>query len=271
MALQNSLLPVPRDSTKTIPPAPAGQPTGELTQSDIERIQKTLDLGTSENTRAMYNSAWRSFQTWANNREVRAMPASPALIAAYLSHLAEDRHLSVGTIRLHQAALAAMHKAAGQQDPTDNEGVRRLLKGISRAHGKAPKQAKPLTAEALAAVKATVNGRRSLGGRGKGHESAETASWRARVDVALLSVLRDGLLRRSEAAALTWADVELRDDGAALLQIRRSKTDPDGEGVVLYVGSEAAAALQAIRPAEQLVPPGEPVFGLCARQIGRRV
>jgi len=91
------------------------------------------------------------------------------------------------------------------------------------------------------------------------------------VDVALLSVLRDGLLRRSEAAALTWGDLELRDNGTGLLQLHRSKTDQEGEGVVLYIGREAAAALRAIRPAEQLVDPKTPVFGLSARQIGRRV
>ena len=102
--------------------------------------------------------------------------------------------------------------------------------------GRAQRQAKPLTAEDLAAVKATANGRRSLGREGRPQESAERASWRGRVDVALLSVLRDGLLRRSEAAALTWSDVELRDNGGGLLQLSRSKTDQEGEGVVLYIG-----------------------------------
>ena len=59
-------------------------------------------------------------------------------------------------------------------------------------------------------------------GDGKKQESAERASWRARVGLALLSVLRDGLLRRSEAAALTWGDVEIRDNSTALINVRRS-------------------------------------------------
>ena len=67
------------------------------------------------------------------------------------------------------------------------------MKGIARAHGRSQKQARPLTAEALAAVKATAESRRPLGD-GKRQESAEKASWRGRVDLALLSVLRDGLL-----------------------------------------------------------------------------
>ena len=163
------------------------------------------------------------------------------------------------------AALAAIHKA------TDKEGVRRLLQGISRVHGRAQRQARPLTAEALAAVRSTASGRRSLGREGRRQESAQRASWRGRVDVALLSVLRDGVLRRSGAAALTWGDGELRDNGAGLLQLHRSKTDQEGEGVVLYIGREAAAGLRAIRPAEELVDTKASGFGLSARQIGRRV
>ena len=89
--------------------------------------------------------------------------------------------------------------------------------------------------------------------------------------MALLSVLRDGLLRRSEAAALTWADVELRDNGSALLQVRRSKTDPAAQVVTLYVSRQAAQALLAMRPAEHLLDLNAPVFGLSAKQIVPRV
>ena len=78
-------------------------------------------------------------------------------------------------------------------------------------------------------------------------------------------------MRRSEATALTWADVELRDNGSGLLQVHRSKTDPEGEGVVLYLGKEASEALRTIRPAEQLLDRYVPVFGLSAGQTGRRV
>ena len=60
---------------------------------------------------------------------------------------------------------------------------RRIMQGIARAHGKAQRQAKPLTAEALAAVKATAKSRHPLED-GKRQESAERASWRGRVDVA---------------------------------------------------------------------------------------
>ena len=161
MALQNPLLPTPQAAQETLSPAASAG----LAPTDIQRVDRFLDDSASENTRASYSSAWKSFNQWAGFRSALAMPASPTLVAAYLSHLVEERHFSVATVRLHRAALAAIHKAIGHKDPTENEGVRRLMQGISRAHGRAQRQAKPLTAEELAAVKATANGLRSRGAR----------------------------------------------------------------------------------------------------------
>ena len=92
----------------------------------------------------------------------------------------------------------------------------------------------------------------------------------ARWIIALVSVMRDALLRRSEAAALTWADVEFRSDGSARVTVRRSKSDQDGTGATLYVGRAAAMALRAIhRPGAS---PKAPVFGLrSGRAVSNRI
>ena len=240
-----------------------------LTLPDQRRIRTALESSTSANTRRAYDQAWRRFVAWAEARGIPALPATPELAAAFLAELAEEGR-SVATLRLQKSALAKVHRSAGHPDPTDNEGVKQVLAGIARANGRPHRQAKPLTAEALAAVKATAKAPRQHQGRVRRGESARDAERRGRVDVALLSVLRDGLLRRSEAAELRWADVELQEDGAALLHVRRSKTDP--EGAVLYIGQAAAQALRAIMPEDAAVlDPATPVFGLSAGQIGRRV
>ena len=113
--MQNPLLPVPHAAGQF----PQHQPGAGLLAADVDRLRRSLDQSVSENTRAAYAYAWRSFQAWAGARAALALPASPPLVAAYLSHLAEDRRLSVATVRLHKAALAAVHKAAGHDDPTD--------------------------------------------------------------------------------------------------------------------------------------------------------
>ena len=146
------------------------------------------------------------------------------------------------------------------------------MAGLARANGRPQRQAKPLTETALAAVKATAGIPRRYRGRAVRAENAWDARRRGQVDIALLSVLRDGLLRRSEAAALRWGDMEIQEDGSARLHVRRSKTDPEAEGAALYIGSDAASALVAIMSEGfAVVDPSTPVFGLSASQIGRRV
>ena len=176
------------------------------------------------------------------------------------------------TLRLTKSALAAVHRSTGHQNPTDNEGVRKVMAGLARANGRPQRQAKPLTETALAAVKATAGIPRRYRDRAVRAENAWAARRRGQVDIALLSVLRDGLLRRSEAAALRWGDVEIQGRGSARLHVRRSKTDPEAEGAALYIGSDAASALVAIMSEGfAVVDPSTLVFGLSASQIGRRV
>ena len=214
----------------------------------------------------------RRFVAWMKARgHGHPLPATPELVAAFLTELAEEGK-SVATLRLTKSALATVHRSTGHQDPTDNEGVKKVMAGIARVNGRPQRQAKPLTETALAAVKATAEIPRRHRGRAVRAENAWDARRRGQVDVALLSVLRDGLLRRSEASALQWGDVELQDDGSARIHVRRSKTDPEREGAVLYIGPDAAAALVAIMPERfAVVDPSTLVFGLSASQIGRRV
>ena len=120
--------------------SPAAVPAAQgLTREDFKRVQDFLDHSVSANTRAMYRSVWTTFEDWTSARAVLGLPASPALVAAYLSHLAEERQLSVSTLRVHKAALADIHRATGHEDPTDNEGVRRVLQGGSRGHTGKPR------------------------------------------------------------------------------------------------------------------------------------
>ena len=83
--------------------------------------------------------------------------------------------------------------------------------------------------------------------------------------------MRDGLLRRSEASALRWGEVELHEDGSGRLHVARSKTDQSAEGAVLYLGPPAAQALLAIRPEQAVIDPVVRVFELSVSQISRRI
>ena len=105
--------------------------------------------------------------------------------------------------------------------------------------------------------------------RCRGIETAEQAEERGSFDVALVAALSDAGLRRSEAAALTWGDVQRWDDGSGRITVVRSKTDAETQGAMVAITPAAMNALPAIRPAG--VDAGEKVFGLSESQIARRV
>ena len=87
--------------------------------------------------------------------------------------------------------------------------------------------------------------------------------------MALVAVLSDAGLRRSEAAALTWGDVQRWDDGSGRITVVSSKTDAEAQGATVAITLAAMDALTAIRPAGA---GGEVrVFGLSESQIARRV
>ena len=97
--------------------------------------------------------------------------------------------------------------------------------------GVSQKPARPLDADALAAIRATALKPRKA--RGGSLESEDTALKRGRLDIALASVLSDAGLRILEATGLRWRDVLDAENGAGLVYIERSKTDQTGEGHTL--------------------------------------
>ena len=105
------------------------------------------------------------------------------------------------------------------------------MAGLARADTRPQRQAKPLNAEPLG--------------------TPQAADRRGRVDVAICAVLRDGPLRRSEAADLRWEDVTFQASGAR-------GSSPRGPPL---------EDLLALRPA--YLDPQAPVFGISDGQVGR--
>lgn len=242
-------------------------PTGSVTlaASDHDRIRAAIRSSRSPNTRRAYASQWKHFTAWAATREHPALPAAPEVVAAYLADRAADG-IRPDTLKQACAAIGQAHREAGHVNPCASEGVRRTLAGLVREMGCAPRQAAGLTENDLSAICATAHHPRDIG-RGR-KETAATADRRATVDVALVRTMRDGLLRRSEAAAITWADIATEPDGSGRVTIRRSKTDQESEGAVLYLAQPTMQALAAIR---NDAPDDARVFSLSAAQIARRI
>ena len=230
------------------------------------RITEALDQSLAPTTRANYRAQWKQWEIFADENGYTMFPADPVHLADWITQRAADGR-KPGTIRMGLAAVSAAHHQANLPNPTEDEGVRATMRGITRVAGRAQKQAAGLTAASLAAIRATACVPRI--GRGGSRETAATAEAWGLKDIALVSLMRDGMLRRSEAANLTWGDLVDQEDGTGRLTVARSKTDQEGEGVVLFVSAATMEALRTIRPVG--ADNGDSLFRLSAEQIGRRI
>ncbi len=224
------------------------------------------DCGRTASTQRVYASHWSAWEKWSEDKGVAALPAEPNAVAAYLSHRLTGG-AKAATVRNARAAISARHRDAGLDDPTTDAGVKGLLSGSARASASPQRQVTGITARELDPIKATATTPR-IGPSGR-CESQAQAQTRGRVDIALISVMRDGVMGRSLAAAVTWSDIQWAADGSGLLASRHSQTDRTGGRVAAYLSRAAMRALRAIQPDD--ARPGDPVFGLSPDQISRRI
>ncbi|WP_419917486.1 tyrosine-type recombinase/integrase [Candidatus Poriferisocius sp.] len=232
-----------------------------MTTSELER---NLAAAQSSNTRRAYRAAWQSFLGWVGS--AAALPADPETVASYLSHLGARRaHV---TLRCHAAAIADRHREAGFSPPTAHPLVRQVLAGHARRKGTQAEQAAPLGADEYVSVCAFACQPRIT--RGGVLETETQARRRGEQDIALIGLMRDAMLRRSEAAALLWGNIVELPDGSGRVQITRSKTDRKAEGTYLWVSPDVTEALGRWR-ARSRPSARDPIFRLAARSICKRI
>ena len=178
--------------------------------AQLEQVRQFIRASKAENTIRGYASDWRDFCGWCESHALRALPAAPETVAAYIA--AGAQHLKVGTLQRRLNAICEAHRAVGLESPTHAALVRNTMKGIRRTLGVAPVQKAPALIEDIRAmVDATDLG--TIGAR----------------DRALLLLGFAGAFRRSELVALNFDDCTFGKDGLTVT-LRRSKTDQDGAG-----------------------------------------
>ena len=231
-----------------------------LPAKDWERVLEAARKSRSLNTKIAYRTYLSAWTAHAEKRGVAARPAHPAAVAEWLTTLA-DEGKSVSTLQVARAAIAAAHREAGLEDPTSTELVRRVLSGLAREaakQGRRPSQVRGLTSGDLQRILAHFD-----------RPGGPPPSRIVLRDLALVQVMRDGLLRRGEAANLIWGDITRVADGSGRLTIRHSKTDQEGKGAVMYLAPSTMAALERMRPPD--AESHEAVFGLTGPHLSTRI
>jgi integrase len=177
-------------------PLPIPRPAGLPVQLDRElaSAEPYAQSALAPATRRAYESDWLLFAGWCAERGVSAIPAAPAVVAAFLAAEA-DRGFRPVTVGRRAAAIAAAHRAQDHPNPCDSGAVAQVLSGIRRRHGTAPeRRAAPLDLGPLEQVLAEL----------------DTATLAGLRDRALLLLGFAAALRRSELVALDVEHLESR-------------------------------------------------------------
>lgn len=238
--------------------------SAHLTPETQARIEDAYDHALAPGTRELYDNHQLYFKNWCDANSFCDRPAELGTILAYITDRAEN--LAVATIRTAIAAIRSYHEDANLQSPTTHPEVRKTLKGLARQHRRTRRQATALDTDAFTSICAAAF-------VPKDHESQHEADRRGTFDIALISVMRDAMLRRSEAAAAKWRDIHILDDGTFILEIPKSKTDQYADGAAQFLSPftiQALANMLQMR-GDAHPHPDDAIFLISGRQLSNRI
>ncbi len=188
-------------------------------------LRRLLEASTAGATRRAYRGQLRRFTEWCRDNSLCPLPAAPETVAAFISFLAESGKGNA-TVNQALAAISVAHRVASLPTPTSDIAVQKAARGFRREFGTAPHKKPAATADIVKKMLLAL-------------EAGETI--RDARDAALLAVGFAGGFRRSELVALNVEDLSWEiEDGieCCVIQIRKSKTDPEGHGAEKAVFAE---------------------------------
>lgn len=203
------------------------QALGQLVQS----TQKYVEASFSSATARRYNSAWNQFATWCAEHNIGALPAPPAAVVLYITHLA-DQGYAWNSINVVLAAIDHKHKHAGARTFRKMVELETVTRGIRRTIGTAVEQASPITVDILRKLVATCPDT-PIGVR----------------DRAILLLGFAGAFRRSELVNLDFKAV-VEEENGFVVTLFQSKTDQEGAGMlkgIPYGGTQATCPVRALK------------------------
>jgi hypothetical protein len=110
------------------PGPPEFEPLPALLEADMSAAGDFIRDAAAASTRRAYRSDWRLFTAWCTARGAEPLPATPAIVAAFLAAEAH-RGTKAATITRRAAAIRYAHRLAGHEPPMRAEAVRATMKG----------------------------------------------------------------------------------------------------------------------------------------------
>jgi site-specific recombinase XerD len=204
---------------------PLTVPEGAAHAAELEELSRRAAVyatrARGDGTRRAYRSAWRQYEAWCHSLGREPLAGDPDTVAMYVVRCA-DQGFAVSSIRVHLAAIRTAHLLAGRALDLRHPRLAMVIEGVTRSKGVRPRRQ---AAPAVPGVLRLMLAARPAPDTPLGARAAIVAR-----DRAMLLLGFGAALRRSELVALTLGDVETVPGRGLKLLVRRSKTDPHGQG-----------------------------------------
>ena len=202
--------------------------------------------------KSSYDYRIENWTRWAESHGYPAVPARHEHIIEFMQ-MKDDCGNAAGTIKAHIFAISRYHREHGKDDPL-NEDVKALMSNMMKLYSPA-KIVETITAQRLELIRATAS-------LPRGSENKEKARLRGQVDIALISTMKDAMLRSARAREMRYGDIIESEDGSGTLKIN------DARWQDAYLSTATMEALSAIRRGRSTE---ELVFDMTKRTLQQRI
>jgi len=189
--------------------------------TDIKAIQEEtlLNLQSSKaiNTVRAYKSDFNDFGLFCAKNGFKSLPSEPKIVALYLTYLS-TKDAKMSTLKRRLVSIGVIHKLKGHYLDTKHPLIIENIMGIKRRKGSIQKGKKPLLISNLKIIIDVID-----------QETKEEIK-RLR-DRSIILIGFSGGFRRNEIVSLDHDDLDFVSEGLKI-KIKRSKTDPFGEGAI---------------------------------------
>jgi len=193
--------------------------TNIITDINSLKEETLLNLKSSKsyNTTRAYKSDFNDFSLFCAQNGFKTLPSEPKIVSLYLTQLS-TKNVKISTIKRRLVSIGVVHKLKGHYLDTKHPSIIENIMGIRRRKGSAQKGKKPILINDLKKIINVIDK--------ENNEEIKKSR-----DRSIILIGFSGGFRRNEIVSLDYDDLDFVNEGLKI-NLRRSKTDQFGEGIV---------------------------------------
>jgi site-specific recombinase XerD len=189
--------------------------------TDIKALQEetllNLQSSKAKNTVRAYKSDFNDFSLFCSQNGFKSLPSEPKIVSLYLTYLS-TKEAKMSTLKRRLVSIGVIHRLKGYYLDTKHPSIIENIMGIKRRKGSIQKGKKPILISNLKQLIDAID-------QGNNQDIKKLR------DRSIILIGFSGGFRRNEIVSLDYEDLDFVEEGLKI-QIRRSKTDQFGEGLV---------------------------------------